>query len=127
MSRRLLGTLFFMVMTIVLVIGGPTPGFAEDPIKLTYSNFFPPTHVQSLLAEAWCKEVGKRTNGRVVVEYFPGQTLTKGNVCYDGVVNGLSDIGLSVLGYTRGRFPVMEVADLPLGQGNGQGSHGRGQ
>ena len=120
MSKRLLGTLFLFLMATVLVLGGPAPVLAEDPIKLTYSNFFPPTHVQSQLAEAWCKEVEKRTGGKVVVEYFPGQTLTKGNVCYDGVVNGLSDIGLSVLGYTRGRFPIMEVADLPLGQGNGK-------
>jgi TRAP-type C4-dicarboxylate transport system substrate-binding protein len=35
------------------------------------------------------------------------------------VVNGLSDIGMSVLGYTRGRFPLSEVIDLPLGYKNG--------
>ena len=56
----------------------PVPVQAES-VKLTYSNFFPPTHVQSKLAEAWCKEVEKRTDGRVVVQYFPGQTLTKAN------------------------------------------------
>jgi TRAP-type C4-dicarboxylate transport system substrate-binding protein len=38
---------------------------------------------------------------------------------YDGVINGLSDIGFSVLGYTRGRFPLMEVVDLPLGYKTG--------
>lgn len=86
-----------------------------DPIKLTYSNFFPATHVQSKLAEEWAKEVEKRTNGKVKVEYYPGQTLTKADVVYDGVINGISDIGFSVLGYTRGRFPIMEVIDLPLG------------
>jgi TRAP-type C4-dicarboxylate transport system substrate-binding protein len=93
---------------------------AAGPITLTYSNFFPPVHTQSKLAEAWCKEVEKRTNGQVVIQYFPGQTLTKGAVCYDGVVQGISDIGLSVLAYTRGRFPVMEVLDLPLGYQNGR-------
>ncbi|MCP4671507.1 MAG: C4-dicarboxylate ABC transporter substrate-binding protein, partial [Desulfobacula sp.] len=25
--------------------------------QLTYANFFPPTHIQSQLAESWCKEV----------------------------------------------------------------------
>jgi TRAP-type C4-dicarboxylate transport system substrate-binding protein len=35
------------------------------------------------------------------------------------VVKGLSDVGLSVLGYTRGRFPLTEVIDLPLGYRNG--------
>ncbi|MEW5721966.1 MAG: hypothetical protein AB1896_02595 [Thermodesulfobacteriota bacterium] len=118
MSKKLFG--FFLSALLVSALVGPgVQPAAADPVKLTYSNFFPPTHVQSKLAEEWGQEVEKRTEGRVVVEYFPGQTLTKANVVYDGVVNELSDIGPSVLGYTRGRFPVMEVTDLPLGQGNG--------
>jgi TRAP-type C4-dicarboxylate transport system substrate-binding protein len=89
------------------------------PVKLTYSNFFPPGHIQSKLAEAWCKEVEARTNGQVVVDYFPGQTLTKARQVYDGVVEGLSDVGFSVLAYTRGRFPVLAAVDLPLGYTSG--------
>ena len=34
-------------------------------------------------------------------------------------MKGISDIGMSVLGYTRGRFPLSEVIDLPLGYKNG--------
>ncbi|MCX5909185.1 MAG: C4-dicarboxylate ABC transporter substrate-binding protein, partial [Deltaproteobacteria bacterium] len=37
----------------------------------------------------------------------------------DGVVKGISDIGMSALGYTRGKFPLSEVIDLPLGYKNG--------
>jgi TRAP-type C4-dicarboxylate transport system substrate-binding protein len=88
-------------------------------VSLTYSNFFPPTHIQSKLAEQWCQEVEKRTGGEVTVQYFPGQTLTKAKQVYDGVVNGISDVGLSLFAYTRGRFPVMEVVDLPLGYPSG--------
>jgi len=113
-----LATIVCLVLGTLILAGASLAGAEE--FKLTYSNFFPPTHVQSKLAEVWCREVEKRTNGRVVIDYFPGQTLTKGNVCYDGVVNGLSDLGLSVLAYTRGRFPVMEVVDLPLGYKNGR-------
>lgn len=101
----------------LFVISSPTV-FAET-IKLTYSNFFPPTHTQSKLAESWCKEVEKRTDGKVKVEYYAGQTLTKAKQCYDGVVEGLSDIGFSVLAYTRGRFPVISAVDLPLGYTSG--------
>ncbi len=119
MKRSLSVVILTMFLTAVVPALIGITAQAED-ITLTYSNFFPPTHVQSKLAEAWCQEVEKRTDGRVKVQYFPGQTLTKGNVCYDGVVNGLSDMGLSVLAYTRGRFPVMEVVDLPLGYKNGR-------
>jgi len=89
------------------------------PIKLTYSNFFPPTHIQSHLAQAWCDEVKKRTDGKVFVEYYPGGTLTKSKQVYDGVVSGLSDIGTALFAYTRGRFPVLEAVDLPIGYTSG--------
>jgi len=107
-----------VVLAFTLIVGTPVTSSAAA-IQLTYSNFFPPSHIQSKLAAAWCKEVEKRTNGKVKVVYYPGQTLTKGKNCYDGVVNGLSDLGMSVLGYTRGRFPIMEAVDLPLGYTNG--------
>jgi len=105
--------LLSFVALAVLCVALPTLAQAET--KLTYSNFFPPTNHQSKLAEAWCKEVEKRTNGKVVIEYYPGGTLTKAKQCYDGVVESMSDIGLSCLAYSRGRFPVMAAVDLPLG------------
>jgi len=108
--KKLLTT-FLAAALFCLVL--PVEGRAEA--KLTYSNFFPPTNHQSQLAEAWCREVEKRTGGKVVIEYYPGGTLTKAKQCYDGVVEGLSDIGLSCLAYSRGRFPVMAAVDLPLG------------
>ena len=104
-----------MLLLVIMVV----PGSDAAPIRLTYSDFFPPTHIQAKLADAWCKEVERRTNGRVVVEHYPGQTLTKARQCYDGVVTGLSDLGLSVFAYTRGRFPVMAAVDLPLGYTSG--------
>ena len=112
--------LFFLIAVIgfAFVMVAPLKAQAA-PIKLTYSNFFPPKHIQSLLAESWCKEIEKRTNGRVKVEYYPGGTLTKAKQCYDGVVTGLSDVGLSVLAYTGGRFPVLSAIDLPLGYTSG--------
>lgn len=88
-------------------------------VNLMYSNFFPPTHIQSKLAKEWSEEVTKRTDGRVNISYFPGGTLTKAKQCYDGVVEGLSDIGMSALAYSRGRFPTMAAVDLPLGYKSG--------
>ena len=111
---------FLLIFCVGLALGFMSPVTAEAAsVKLTYSNFFPPGHIQSKLAESWCKEVEMRTNGQVVVEYFPGQTLTKARQVYDGVVEGISDVGFSVLAYTRGRFPVMSAVDLPLGYTSG--------
>lgn len=93
---------------------------AADVIRLTYSGFMPPTHLQSKAEAAWCKEVEKRTKGRVVITHYPGQTLTKATQNYEGVVSGMSDIGSSVLQYTRGRFPLMDFINLPLGYTSGK-------
>jgi len=89
-------------------------------INLSYSIFFPATHGQCKAGINWAREVEKRTNGRVTITVFPGGTLTKANQCYDGVVKGISDLGMSCFAYTRGRFPVMEAIDLPHGYPNGQ-------
>ncbi len=95
-------------------------GVSAKTIQLTYSNFFPPSHVQSQLAEEWCRELEQRTDGKVKISYYPGGTLTKAPQCYDGVVNRLSDIGMSCLLYTRGRFPLMDVINLPFGNPSGE-------
>jgi TRAP-type C4-dicarboxylate transport system substrate-binding protein len=119
MKRKIIWFFLSMFIGAGILVSGSLSVHAET-IKLTYSNFFPPTHIQSKLAEAWCKEVEKRTDGRVKVDYYAGQTLTKARQCYDGTVEGLSDLGFSVLAYTRGRFPVMSAVDLPLGYTSGK-------
>jgi TRAP-type C4-dicarboxylate transport system substrate-binding protein len=92
---------------------------ATAKTQLTYSNFFPPTHIQSQLAEAWIKEVESRTNGEITINYFPAGTLTKAPQTYDGVVQGIADIGMTVLAYSRGRFPIAAAIDLPMGYTSG--------
>ena len=94
-----------------------SPAFAQ--IKLNYSVFFPAPHKNAVLATEWAKEIEKRTGGKVQITVFPGGTLTPADKCYDGVVKGISDIGFSVLAYTRGKFPLTEVSDLPLGMKSG--------
>lgn len=87
--------------------------------QLNYSIFFPASHDQCKAGDSWAKEIEKRTKGQVKINVFPGGTLTKAKDCYDGVVTGISDIGMSCFAYTRGRFPVMEAVDLPLGYPDG--------
>ncbi len=50
---------------------------------------------------------------------YPGGSLSKAPQVYEGVVNGISDIGMSCFAYTRGRFPLLEGLDLPVGYPNG--------
>ena len=104
-----------MLLSSILIVDNAE----SDTVNLNYSIFFPATHGQCKAGVSWAKEVEKRTNGKVKITVFPGGSLTKANQCYDGVVKGISDIGMSCFAYTRGRFPVMEAADLPLGYPDG--------
>jgi len=115
MKRVLLVTI---VTGLILSFAG-LPFASEGVIKLSYANFFPPSHVQSLLAEEWIKEVQKRANGKLEISYFPGGSLLQGPNVFEGVINGIADIGMSCFAYTSGRFPLMEAIDLPLGYPNG--------
>jgi TRAP-type C4-dicarboxylate transport system substrate-binding protein len=89
------------------------------PIELSYANFFPPTHIQGKLGASWAKEIEQRTNGKVKITYYPGGALLKGPKIYDGVLKGITDVGMSVFAYSRGVFPSMEAIDLPLGYPSG--------
>jgi TRAP-type C4-dicarboxylate transport system substrate-binding protein len=88
---------------------------AYGQIKLNYSKFFPAPHSNAVLSVEWGKEIEKMTKGRVQVTVFPGGTLTPADKCYDGVVQGISDICMTVASYTMGKFPLSEALDLPLG------------
>jgi TRAP-type transport system periplasmic protein len=120
--KRQLSVSIFLVFFLSLVIPALffTSVDSAETYNLTYSIFFPATHGQAKAGEAWAKEVEKRTQGRVKITVFPAGTLTPADQCYDGVVKGISDIGMSCFAYTRGRFPLMEALDLPMGYPNGK-------
>ena len=92
----------------------------EEVVELSYSIFFPPTHAQGIAGANWAKEIEKRTNGRVKINVYAGGTLAKAPETYTAVTGGIADIGMSCFAYTRGRFPVMEAVDLPLGYPDGK-------
>jgi TRAP-type C4-dicarboxylate transport system substrate-binding protein len=104
----------------LFIQGGIAPAWAADkPIELTFSNFWPAPHNNSLLAEEWGKAVEQKTGGKVKVTLYHGGTLTPPAQIYDGVVKGISDVGMSALSYNRGRFPLTEIVDMPLGYKTG--------
>ncbi|MBN1479803.1 TRAP transporter substrate-binding protein [candidate division KSB1 bacterium] len=107
-----------VLVSMLFVIGCGSPD-GDKVIKLSYSVFFPPTHIQCQTAEAWAQAINEQSNGRVEITVYPGGSLTKAPQVYEGVINGISDIGMSCYAYTRGRFPLLEAVDLPVGYPDG--------
>jgi len=101
--------------TFFLSAGICIPPVQAATYNFSYSTFFPPTHIQTKVPEAWIKEIEERSNGQIKIQMFTGGSLTPAPQIYDGVVKGISDFGLSVFAYSPGRFPVVSAVDNPLG------------
>jgi TRAP-type C4-dicarboxylate transport system substrate-binding protein len=99
MSLRFAAARWIAVSCAFGLIAGCSPPSSKDggadAIELSYSIFFPPSHIQCKTAEAWAEEIEARTGGRVNITTYPGGTLTKASQVYAGVLNGISDIGMS--------------------------------
>lgn len=94
----------------------------EKAVKLRFASFWPPMHGFAALEGAWCKEVEKRTNGRVKVSYFAGGVLAPPAQMFDSLEKGIFDVGSGYFTYHPGRFPFSEILDLPLGYRDGSQS-----
>jgi len=84
-------------------------------IKLRFAAFHPAESGQGKIGQEFADDIKRITDGQVEIEYYPGGMLLGPDKIYDGVVQGIADIGLSNLSYTFGRFTQSEVLDLPLG------------
>lgn len=113
-----LGLLCSCLVLLLLCVTAPVQA-QEKVIKLKYTNFFGPAHPNGILSADWCKEVEKRTNGRVKVTHFPGNTLCPPQQAYDSVVKGIADVGQTLAAYAAGRFLLTEVLAQPMGYSSG--------
>ncbi len=112
MGRKVV--LFICVVSLVFWAYS-TCSAADTPIKLKFANFFPPTHKNAVVWAEFTQEINKKSGGKVEISYYPGGTLLTAPKMAAGVTTGIADIGLAHFAYSRGRFPVMEAIELPLG------------
>ena len=99
----------------LMVVGILVPSIVFGAIELKFCNYFPVPARQSKICEEFIKDLEARSGGQLKIRFFPAGTLLTAPKIYDGVVEGIADIGFSNIGYTFGRFRMTEVLDLPLG------------
>lgn len=87
---------------------------SEEVVVLRMSHFMPaPSAMNMQVFEPWAKKIEKESNGRIKIENFSGSTLSKASETYDAAVSGKVDIGIQLQGYSSGRFPLSQIAELP--------------
>ncbi|MBW2317742.1 MAG: TRAP transporter substrate-binding protein [Deltaproteobacteria bacterium] len=114
--KQKMGFILAGVFLITLFSVALMPGTSEaKSITLSYANFPPAPTFPCVQMERWKKEVEKRTNGKVVINTYPGGTLLGAKNMMDGVIAGQADIGCLCMAYQPGRFAVTNATSLPIG------------
>jgi TRAP-type transport system periplasmic protein len=104
------------LMALLLLVSLVFVSYASaDVIKLKFANYFPPMHMNSIIMGKYCEELNVKLAGKVELTKYAGGTLLTAPKMAAGVATGIADIGLSNCSYSRGRFPAMEIMELPLG------------
>ena len=87
---------------------------SQETTTLRFSHFWPATSsINQEVFEPWAKKIAEESNGRLKVELYPSATLSKADVTYEAAAKGTIDIGSQAHGYTSGRFPLTQIAELP--------------
>lgn len=108
-------------LAIALVAAGLSAACAPAPpevIELTLAGFTPPGTVPAYNLDRWVEEVEKRTEGKVKVTVYHAGALLHSKNMWEGVIEGVADIGTCCMPYTPGRFPLLEIVDQPHGFAN---------
>lgn len=93
-------------------------GGGDGDVSLTYAFFAPAASFPSIQMEEWGRLLSERTDGRVTVETFPAGTLLSAGDIYDGVTQGVVNVGLDSPAYDTERFSFSSVINQPIGMPN---------
>lgn len=92
------------------------PAMAQQTVTLKFHTFMtPPSAVWRTMHTAWMDKVEKDSGGRIKFERYPAMQLggTAANL-FDQAKDGVVDVVWTLPGNTPGRFPRVEVFELPF-------------
>ena len=113
-KSRVIASLMVVVLALITGCSNSTSANKEGQVHIKLAHFFPNTHpIEVDLVQPWSKAIEEATEGRVKIDSYYNQTLLQADAIYQGVVDGISEMGLSCFSYTRGIFPVLEAFELP--------------
>jgi len=95
---------------------------AADPIVLKVHHFLGPQSIQhTTMLRTWCDNISKDSGNRLQCQIYPAMQLggTPPQL-FDQARDGVADVVWTLPGYTAGRFPKMEVFELPFTMTNAE-------
>ncbi|MBN2062379.1 MAG: TRAP transporter substrate-binding protein [Deltaproteobacteria bacterium] len=109
----------FVVVSILFFLANGSLFAASEVINLKFASYLPGPHPVTKECEQFISDFEALTNGKVKLQFFLGGSLANAPGMIKAIESGITDIGLSHVSYTPGRFPVTEVCELPIGYPTG--------
>lgn len=81
---------------------------------LKVSTFVPPKHAFNRMLTQWGEELSEKSGGELTLDIFPAGQLGPPPRQYELAATGVADITVHLTATTPGRFPMAELAALPL-------------
>jgi TRAP-type C4-dicarboxylate transport system substrate-binding protein len=106
-----------------VALGAPgLSGFAQQSVTLKFHTFMAPqSNVWLTMHKPWMDKVEKESGGRIKFEGYPAMQLGGTPVqLYDQAKDGVVDVVWTLPGNTAGRFPRVEVFELPFMMSNAE-------
>lgn len=103
-------------------LGTPLATLAQQTVTLKFHTFMAPqSNVWLTMHKPWMEKVEKESGGRIKFEGYPAMQLGGTPVqLYDQARDGVVDIVWTLPGNTAGRFPRIEVFELPFMMNNAE-------
>ena len=109
-------------LTLPVIAGAVALGVAfggqavAQQVTLKLHSFLPPpSNPVKTFLKPWISKVAKASKGTLKVQYYPSMQLGgKPPQLADQVKDGVVDMIYTLPGYTAGRFPMLEVFELPF-------------
>ena len=89
---------------------------SADTVTLKVHHFLPAgSYAQTMLIKPWCDRIALDSGDRLKCQIYPSMQLggTPPQL-FDQVKDGIVDVIWTLPGYTAGRFPLVEVFELPF-------------
>ncbi len=102
-------------LALALIAAAALPAAAQD-VTLKFHHIWPPQAMASVkVIGPWCDKIAAESANRMKCQLLPA--MSGGGSppqLVDRVKDGVDDLVITLPGYTAGRFPTMEVFELPF-------------
>jgi len=109
---------FVLILLAVILVGSLLFGCGEAaPTKvyeLSFALFQPEAAPVSKSNTAYARAIEEATNGQVKVTVHQGGSLLGAPAMYQGIIDGIADMGNGISSYDPGAFPLTYAIEVPV-------------